>query len=139
MPTPSPTMAPIVGAAVDTSMAPASSAIPATPAATATSASTIGTRAATTVPKATTSTTSAATRPTASAGEDFFSALRNAASPPNSAVTPAVRAGSSAAVRSAAVVRPNWVDGTSSVISAYATLPSGEILPGANGSPTEET
>src|SRR5918995_1533668 len=93
MPTPSPIIAPIVGAAVEISIVPASSAMPPTPAATATRASAIGTSAATTVPNATTSTTSAASRPAASAPEVSVSALMNAASPPSSAMTPASRAG----------------------------------------------
>ena len=136
MPTPSPTMAPMVGAAVETVRPPASSTMPPSPTPTATSASTIGTRAATTVPKATRRTTSAARRPTASAGEDFFSALRNAASPPNSACRPPARAGSRASPTSAAVARPNSVDGTSSAISAKAIRPSAETRPVSNGSLT---
>ncbi len=139
MPTPSPTMAPMVGAAVETVRPPASSTMPPRPRPTATSASAIGTRAATTVPKATRRTTSAATRPTASALEDFFSALRNAASPPNSASSPSARAGSRASPSAAAVSRPNSVDGTSRVISAYAIRPSGDTRSVRNGSLTVST
>ena len=79
--------------------------MPPRPAATATSASAIGTRAATTVPNATTSTTSAASRPTASVPEVSVSALMNTASPPSSAVTPAARAGSIASASAASGCR----------------------------------
>ena len=66
MPTPRPIIAPKVGAAVETSMEPASRATLLRPTATATSASTMGTRAATMVPKAMTRMTSAASRPSPS-------------------------------------------------------------------------
>src|SRR6266496_3005982 len=139
MPTPSPIIAPAVGAAVETSIAPASSAMPLTPAATATRASAIGTSAATTVPNATTSTTSAARRPAASAPEVSASALTNAASPPSSAVTPASRPGSSAPTTAAIGWGPSCVDGRSNPISAKPMRPSGDTVPAVNGPATRVT
>ncbi len=77
--------------------------------------------------------------PTASAPEDSSSALRNAASPPNSA-SPRRRGPARGRRRaSAAVSRPNSVDGTSSVISAYPIRPSAETRSVANGSLTVAT
>src|SRR6266496_4138833 len=113
MPTPSPIIAPAVGAAVETSIAPASSAMPLTPAATATRASAIGTSAATTV--------------------------TNAASPPSSAVTPASRPGSSAPTTAAIGWGPSCVDGRSNPISAKPMRPSGDTVPAVNGPATRVT
>ena len=138
MPTPSPINAPKVGAAVEMSSAPASSATLLIPTATPTSARTIGTSAATRVPKTTTRMTSATSTPNPSLPDDF-SPLSIAASPPSSAVSPSARAGSRASTIAAAAGRPSSVDGTSRVISAYATRPSSDTRFVAKGSDTVET
>src|SRR5215207_487830 len=134
MPTPSPIIAPMVGAALETSMALASRAIPPRPTATATRVSAIGSSAATIVPKATTSTTRAASRPAASAPDVSVSALMKAASPPSSAATPAARAGAIASATAVSGAGPSSVAGRSKAISAKPTRPSGDTVPGATGS-----
>ena len=139
MPTPSPIIAPMVGAALDTSIALASRVMPPTPTATATRVSAIGSSAATIVPKATTSTTRAASRPAASAPEVSVSALTKAASPPSSAATPASRAGAIASATAVTGDGPSSVDGRSKVISAKPMRPSGDTVPAVNGSATPVT
>src|SRR5918994_946934 len=139
MPTPSPIIAAMVGAAPETSMALASRAIQPRPTATATRVSAIGSSAATIVPKATTSTTRAASRPAASAPDVSVSALMNAASPPSSAATPAARAGAIASATAVSGAGPSSVAGRSKAISAKPTRPSGDTVPAANGSATVAT
>src|ERR687898_696073 len=139
MPTPSPIIAAMVGAAPETSMALASRAIQPRPTATATRVRAIGSSAATIVPKATTSTTRAASRPAASAPDVSVSALMNAASPPSSAATPAARAGAIASATAVSGAGPSSVAGRSKAISAKPTRPSGDTVPAANGSATVAT
>nr|WP_236243458.1 hypothetical protein [Streptomyces sp. CC228A] len=136
---PRPIIAPIVGAAVDTSMAFASSAMPPRPAAMATRASTIGTSAATIVPNATTRITAAATSPAASAPEVCESALTNTASPPSSAVNPWEGAGRTASARAPISSGPTSIDGTSKVIRASPMRPSADSPPSVNGPVTAAT
>jgi hypothetical protein len=139
MPTPSPIIAPMVGAAVETSIAPASSVMLPRPVATAIRVSAIGTSAARIVPNATTSTTSVASRPVASAPDVSASALMNAASPPTSAARPACRAGPSAPAIAASGSGPSSMEGRSKAIAAEPIRPSGDTVPAVNGSATLAT
>jgi hypothetical protein len=129
----------MVGAALETSIALASSVMPLRPTATATRVRAIGTRAATSVPNATTSTTSAASRPAASVPDVSPGALMNAASPPTSAAMPLSRAGASASATAAGGSGPSSVDGRSKVIWAKPMRPSGDTVPAVNGSTTVVT